>query len=150
MLLILGRFWIVTKKYVRIITNVNERFCSETPKNTAKIVELVKKYIVFDTILKLILIINSLLNELCENSRLQIAIRGVFKETISVRIVDAILVDTSNKTIKFAPPRASKLYFINGSIQDWATEPAIAYEFWCTILDQLFLNISCLYCYNYN
>ena len=41
-------------------------------------------------------------------------------------MVEAILVETSNKTIKWALPRASILYLINGSIHDWAISPPIA------------------------
>ena len=68
------------------------------------------------------LIINSLLKTFWEYFLLQIVIKGVCKEAIAVRIVDAILVETSNKIIRLVAPYASKLYLIRGSIEDCTTE----------------------------
>ena len=68
------------------------------------------------------LIFNSFLKTLWEYFLLQIAIKGIFNDTINVRIVDAILVETSNKIIILVAPYISKLYLIRGSIQDCTTE----------------------------
>ena len=71
------------------------------------------------------LIIKSLLKTLWEYFLLQTMIKGVFKEAISVRIVDATLVETSNKMIKLVAPYASKLYLMRGSIKDCTIEVPI-------------------------
>ena len=73
----------------------------------------------------MILIINSL-SKLCwEYFLLQTVIKGVFNEAIAVRIVDAILVETSNKMIRVVAKYASKLYLIRGSIEHFTTEVSI-------------------------